>query len=184
MTRSSNEPNLSVAQTVEAHAARVAGHDYFETNVIHSVEAFLELESEEAINQRTIGNRRLFKRRFKFEVLSSAVREKVVTLATTHQLSDALISLLYKTGHLEVTSHDIKVRRIPGLYRWGQIVVGVLTLSCLMPVLKAMSLPSNDYHWLFAISVYPTVWAVLTKVTESRFLTPEREVKKLLPVLK
>jgi len=158
---------------------RNAARDYVEVTVIQSAEAFLEIASEEKIDERTLHNPRLFKRRFGVEIANPEVRAATIALRREMQLTDREMCSLRKAGHLLIRPGKVELQPCRLTTLFGYVLLTFLSLNCALSMLRIElgSAPASKQiigEFIFSAFWFCGVWALY-----KMYIEPARVLKRI-----
>ena len=158
---------------------RNAGRDFVEITVIQSTEAFLDLASEDKIDETTLHNPRLFKRRFGVEIANLDVRAQVLAIRRENQLTDNEMCGLRKAGHLLIRPEEARLTPSRASTWFGKTQLLVLSLFCAVYILHIAFSSAPEGKRMLGQLLFAVIWFGGTWVLHRLYIEPARVLKRI-----
>lgn len=172
-----DEPS-SIQVNIGEHQ-RNAGRDFVEVILIQSTEVFLETAPEEVIDEKTLHNPRLFKRRFGIEIANPEVRANTLALRRKMKLTDSEMRGLRKAGHLLLQPEKVELQPSRLSTFFGQFQLLLLSLFCAMCILQIALGSAPESKRLLGQLCFAAIWFGGTGVLHRLYIEPARVLKRI-----
>ncbi len=168
------------ANTIQLNLAkfqRNAGRDYNEYFIPSNIKLVLATTPQADLDALAEDNGRMFRYRFGFSV-TRPVRQKVIALQQTYDLSDSEIRWLKHAGHLRISRTDMTIdpSRLMPITGWIQLTI--FSIVCIGMIFQVAFSGAPEWKLALGQTILGAIWFAGASVLLKLYVMPWTTLKR------